>query len=681
MTFKELELPISITTGYQSPVDEFFIPVLKNAVTYDVAVGYFTSGWLRDTAEGFAEFALSGGVSRWVVSPELGSQDAQIIMESSTEYPQIEDTNERTLFEVIKGLKTETRRELCALLASDILIFRIAIPRNRTSGMLHAKLGVAKDEDGNKVAFSGSYNLTAAAKSNWEHMDVFKSWVQGDDKRIENLDQRFEGLWLNKDPSYEVLIPSKELNILIRREAGPQLETYLEIHKAKIKESPIVLRPYQEEAIKNWGENNGRGTYSMATGSGKTITALATIKKLISIIVDKKNKPLIIVIVVPLKHLLDQWYDEAVEFGLECLKCYESSTTWRKKLAERMGVLKVTGHGHVVALVTNSTFALEHFQNELTKINTDFMIVADEAHNLGSPTYLKSLPDNANFRLALSATPERYNDVGGTKALFEYFGKPIIEFTLEEAIQSDFLCPYEYHPHLCLMTELEYEEYLELSELISIEGIKSKEKGERTKEHIRLLGKRTDLISGVESKLDTLEELLKIQRKESTVSHTLVYCGSRRGENEERYIERTVKLIGNLGIKTRKFTAEESMEDRREILNLFSTGELEAIAAIKCLDEGVDVPATRVAYILASTANPREYIQRRGRVLRKSEGKDKAVIHDFLVAPPSSKYRDDDMVEKELERAAEFSYLALNKNECDVILKKLAEENGVEKWV
>ena len=323
---------------------------------------------------------------------------------------------------------------------------------------------------------------------------------------------------------------------------------------------------------------------------------------------------------------------------------------------------------------------MEPFQAELNKIEGHFLVVADEAHNLGSTTYLEALPENANYRLALSATPDRHNDKSGTEALYEYFGAPAIEFTLEEAIKEGFLCSYEYYPHLCLLSESEYEEYLDLSESIAAEAEKSKKKGERTKEHVRLLGKRTDLIAGVESKLDRLEELMTIQRENGGVSHTLVYCGSRRGENSERHIERTVKLIGKLGIKARKFTAEESLDERREILSLFAKGELEAIAAIKCLDEGVDVPATRVAYILASTTNPREYIQRRGRVLRRAEGKDVAIIHDFLVAPPPRKYREDDMVERELERASEFAYLALNKSECNDVLKKLAEDNGVEGW-
>jgi len=680
MSFTDLELPISITTGYENPVKEFFIPILKNASTYNVAVGYFTSGWLRDTAEGIAEFALSGGISRWVISPQLENNDAQVIMETSGSYPSPQDMRERQIFEMIKALQTETRSELCALISANVLQFRIAVPRRNKSGMLHAKIGIASDKDGNKVAFSGSYNLTAAAKYNWEHIDIFKGWEAGEEKRIIGLEKRFENLWNDDDPCYEVLVPSKDLELLIKNKAGPDLEENLLKRTRKGEGSHIALREYQEEAIKNWGNNDGRGVYAMATGSGKTITALATIEKLIKIVVEKKGKPLVIVIVVPLKHLLDQWYNEALGYGFDPIKCYESSKNWRTKLAERMGVLKVTGHGYVMAIVTNSTFTMDIFQSEINKINIDFLLVADEAHNLGSSSHLQALPDNANFRLALSATPDRHNDRTGTEALYDYFGKSAIEFTLDEAIKSRYLCPYEYYPHLCLMSEEEYEEYIELSELIKIESERSLNKGVRTKEHSRLLGKRTDLISGVESKLDKLNVLLTAQKSESSVSHTLVYCGSRRGEDNDRHIERTVKLIGKLGIKTRKFTASESMDERREILKLFSDGELEAIAAIKCLDEGVDVPATRVAYILASTTNPREYVQRRGRVLRNAQGKDKAIIHDFLVAPPPNRDNEGEMVGRELERAGEFANLASNKEECYVVLRDLANEYGVLGW-
>ena len=679
MGLKALNLPISITTGYQSPVEEYFTPVLKNSITYDVAVGYFTSGWLRDTAEGMAEFALAGGISRWIISPQLAKTDAQSIINSTDNLALKDDSYyERELIEVIDSLQSNAQSELCSLISAGILQFRIAVPLNKTSGMFHAKLGVSCDSDGDKVAFSGSYNLTAAAKSNWEHLDIFKSWQKGDEERIVRLEQRFDALWNNNDPSYKVFIPSHSLTKLIKKKANKQTVSYFLAQRKDEKTDEFTLREYQKKAIESWGKNSGRGTYDMATGSGKTVTALATIKRLISNIVEDKKKPLFIVIVLPLKHLLEQWADEAEKFGFHPVKCYETSSIWRESLATRIGTLNVTGSGYVVALVTNATFSSNAFQAVINQIKVPFLLVADEAHNLGTPATLDLLPENANFRLALSATPERHNDAKGTQALYDYFGEPVIQFTLEDAINSGFLCPYEYHPHLCLMSESEYEEYIEISDEIAIEAEKSKVKGDRTKRHSQLLGKRTDLISGVDSKLDVLEELLIKQKEKSNLAYTLVYCGSRRGENNERYIERTVKLIGKLGIKTRKFTADESMEDRREILDLFAKGELESIAAIKCLDEGVDVPVTRIAYILASTSNPREYIQRRGRVLRKADGKDMAVIHDFIVAPPSSKNRENDIVLRELDRAHEFASLALNIDECGSILQGLEEEYGVE---
>ena len=665
------DIPEGITSGYEDPVDQLFVPILRQAKTYDVAVGYFTSGWLRDTAEGFAEFALSGGESRWVVSPSLNKNDAEIIIEPRINPDQIIDYRERKLFETIKGLKEDARKELCSLIGAGVIKFRIAEPKKEgNTGMLHAKVGISTDASGNSVAFSGSYNLTSNAKFNWENIEIFRSWINGEESRINRIKGRFESLWENKDPSYETYAPSEQLTKLIRKEAGSSLDEFILKREKRLKPLP-EFRNYQLEAINNWGLNKGRGTFVMATGSGKTITALGTIQKLIDTVVTKKKKPLVVVIVLPLKHLLDQWHKEAAYFGLNSLKCYEDSVTWTQKLAENLSNLNVIQEGYVIALVTNATFAKSHFQSLMREVNSDFLIVADEAHNLGSSSYLDLLPTNANFRLALSATPERHNDTFGTKRLFEYFGKEVINFSLEDAIREGFLCPYKYYMHICPMSYAEYREYLDISSLISSESRKKQEGVGKSRELLRLEGKRTDLITKVESKLGILEEHLNRQKGRGEISHTLIYCGSRKGEDSERHIERTVKLIGGMGVRVRKFTASESVEERREILDLFASGDLEAIAAIKCLDEGVDVPQTRVAYILASTSNPREYIQRRGRVLRKAEGKEFAIIHDFLVCPPFENYEETGFLSKELDRAKEFSGLALNKTECEAEIKKL----------
>lgn len=675
MTNIFIALPDDVSTAYDNPVDELFNPMLKTAVKFDIAVGYFTSGWLRDVAEGMATFAVKGGKSRWVISPEMETRDADSILQKKIEYQTLESFQERQIIDVIKSLQTETRQELCALVGAKVLQFKIAVPRESSSGMFHAKIGSAQDEKGNKIAFNGSYNCTANAKSNWEYINIFKDWEPGQEKRISNIEYVFNGLWENSDPRYDVFEPTKELLNLIEREAGPQIKKYTFAVREKESLYPVDLREYQEKAIQAWGENDGRGMYVMATGSGKTITALATIKKLINVVVEKEGKSLFIVIVLPLKHLVDQWHKEAMDFGFNAIKCYEKSDAWRTQLAERLGMLKVTRKDYVMAMVTNSTFGMDSFQQAMAGINTPFLIVADEAHNLGSQTYLDALPLNATYRLALSATPDRYNDPTGTTALYDYFGKAVINFELKDAIENKFLCPYDYHPHLCPMSELEFEEYIELSNLLVIE--RKKFTKVETKEYSNLIGKRNDLITGVESKLQILSDGLKKQAQEGAISHTLIYAGSRRGADELRHIERTIKIIGGLNISTRKFTSDESLEDRRDILKLFASGELQSIAAIKCLDEGVDVPATRVAYILASTSNPREFIQRRGRVLRKSPGKEKAIIHDFLVAPPYKRNEGDDMVERELNRAKEFAALALNKDECDAAIKEFAEKFGV----
>jgi len=673
VTFTKTNIPVSITTGYQDPISDLFIPLLENASTYDIAVGYFTSGWLRDTAEGMAQFAHAGGRSRWVISPSLNKLDAQSIRDGAELYNEYDFNEiERSIAEHITALKSDAREELCALIGSGVLQFRIAIPK-KNQGMLHAKIGIATDALGEVLGFTGSYNLTAAAKSNWENIEVFRSWIPSEKERIDNLEARFESLWINSDPTYEVVSPSEELMRHITSLAGEELARFsIQDDDLKNSETTISLRPYQETAIDNWRNNRCRGTLVMATGSGKTITAISAIKELQFFLSSEKNSSLFIVIVVPLKHLLDQWHEELSKFDLPALKCYESSASWRPTLSEKVGLLSVIKGEFQIALVTNRTFSTPHFQSIIKKTNIPFLLVADEAHNLGSETYIDALPDNASFRLALSATPERYNDKAGTRALFNYFGDPVFEFTIDEAIEAKYLCCYKYYPHICEMSGQEYEEYSELAHLISIEAQKTDSSGQKTKEHVRLLGKRADLITGVHSKLKILAEQLEKQQVRGDLSHTLIYCGSKKGENSERHIERTQRIIGTqIGIKARKFTADEPLDERRQILSLFQSGELQAITAIKCLDEGIDIPATRTAYILASTANPKEFIQRRGRVLRNYHGKTVANIHDFLVIPPTGSVVLDDLVDREISRANEFARLATNKQECQQILEDI----------
>jgi superfamily II DNA or RNA helicase len=665
MNFKELSIPLNLTTGYQNPNDEFFSPVLSCALKFDVGVGYFSSNWLEDVKNGIHKFALNGGRSRWIISPNLNVQDAKAINQGFELKPieQMQNDMESLILDELALMDVDSRTLLSNLIVAGVLDFKIAYPFSDGNNLFHAKMGVVVDEDDNRIAFNGSFNLTGNAKCNWEYIDVFTDETAREQERIFSIQNRFNTLWVGDDAFYQVFTPSKKLLTGIDNFSNEEKHKYPKLSGSE----HISLRPYQEEAIKSWGENKGHGMYVMATGSGKTITALATVKKLSSRF-KEIHQPLFIIFVLPLKHLLDQWYKEAAEFGFEAIKCYEHSLNWREPLSEKLSHQSIHKAGIVKAMVTNATLASDNFQRILRSVNVPIMIVADEAHNLGSPAYLNALPKTAEYRLGLTATPLRHNDEEGTDALFDYFGDAVFEFSLKEAIDAGYLVKYDYHPFIC---EFNYDEYQDYKAIITKLQNEDQSKVEAESEIEELLG-------GASNKLIILRKELERLQKTNQLKHTLIYCGSNVDDEGSRQIEKVLSMLGQeLRIKTRKFTATESLDDRKKILDEFARGELDAIIAIKCLDEGVDVPATKQAFVISSTSNPREFIQRRGRVLRRSPGKDRAYIYDFIVTPPSGDINLT-LVEKEIRRALEYNSLAENKIENETLLLNLADLHGVQ---
>ncbi len=665
MTFKNLSIPLNLTTGYQNPNDDFFSPVLSYARYFDVGVGYFSSNWLEDVKTGIHQFAINGGRSRWIISPNLNVKDAEAINEGFElkSIEQLQNDMESFVLDELALMDIDSRTLLSNLIVAGVLDFKISYPLSGGNNLFHAKMGVAIDEDNNLLAFNGSFNLTGNAKSNWEYIDVYTDETAREKQRILSIQERFNTLWMGDDAFYQVFTPSKKLLIGIDNFSDDKKKAYPKQSNSE----HINLRPYQEEAIKNWGANKGHGMYVMATGSGKTITALATVKKLTTRF-KKANQPLFIVFVLPLKHLLDQWHEEAAEFGFDAIKCYENSLNWREPLQSKLSHQLIQKSGVVKAMVTNATLASDHFQRVLQSIKVPIMIVADEAHNLGSPTYLEALPKNAEYRLGLTATPLRHNDEEGTEALFDYFGDAVFEFSLEDAISAGYLVKYRYYPSIC---EFNYDEYQDYKAITTKLQNDKQSKLEADNEMEELLG-------GASNKLIILRKELDKLKKKNMLQHTLVYCGSHTDDEGSRQIEKILGMLGHeIGIKTRKFTATESLEDRKEILDQFARCELDAIVAIKCLDEGVDVPATKQAFVISSTSNPREFIQRRGRVLRRSPGKDEAAIYDFIVTPPAGDVNPA-LIEKEIRRGLEYNSLAENKDENESLLLNLADLHGVE---
>ena len=318
MTLNSVDLPLSITTGYQNPNADFFSPVLACSCQFDVAVGFFTSGWLKDVLGGMHQLALNGGRCRFIVSPQLDPLDMEVILKVREPLLNENGLNciEQLLFEQFTQINPDKREVLSNLISAGICEFKIAVPKRKGANLFHAKIGIAIDKNGDRLAFNGSFNFTANAKDNWEYIDIYRQDSERDQQRIIIIQDRFDCLWNEEDVFYDVTVPTKALKLNIDKYSS----NYKAIYPLVKIRSPITLRPYQQQAIDAWGKNRGKGMFVMATGSGKTITALSAVERVITKLKDQ-NKPITIVFVLPLKHLLDQWHEEAQIFGLDAIKC------------------------------------------------------------------------------------------------------------------------------------------------------------------------------------------------------------------------------------------------------------------------------------------------------------------------------------------------------------------------
>ncbi|MDY6939572.1 MAG: DNA phosphorothioation system restriction enzyme [Cyanobacteriota bacterium] len=441
----------------------------------------------------------------------------------------------------------------------------------------------------------------------------------------------------------------------------------------------IELRSYQQQAIESWFANQGRGTLKMATGSGKTIAALAIATKLY-----EKIGLQVLLVVCPYRHLVVQWGRECEKFGLEPLLAFESTRHWFDRLSTSLYTIRSGDRPFLTVIATNSTLMGDRFSSQLKYFPAKTLIVGDEAHNLGSPRLEASLPRHIGLRLALSATPQRHFDEEGTEAVFDYFG-PVLqpELTLADAITQGALVRYRYYPIPVPLTDAESQSYAKLTRRIgwALMDRENDRSREPTREDVTaLLMQRSRLIGAAANKLTALRQLMEPRRN---TSHTLFYCGDGAIEaTGESQLDAVARLLGReIGYRINTYTAETSPIEREQLRHRFETGQLQGLVAIRCLDEGLDIPATQTAAILASSSNPRQFIQRRGRILRPHPGKERATLFDFIVMPPELD-RDTweverNLLKKELKRFVEFADLAENSGEARVGLLKMQQQYGL----
>ncbi|MBP0029695.1 DNA phosphorothioation system restriction enzyme [Roseofilum sp. Guam] len=441
----------------------------------------------------------------------------------------------------------------------------------------------------------------------------------------------------------------------------------------------IQLRPYQQQAVTNWFAHQGRGTLKMATGSGKTITALAIAVQLYQCIGLQA-----LIVVCPYRHLVAQWGRECERFGMLPILAFERVRHWQHELSTQLYNVQVQKQVFLCVITTNSTLLGDGFQSQLAYFPSKTLIVGDEAHNLGTAKLEESLPAHVGLRLALSATPERFFDRTGTEAIFNYFG-PIIppELTLKDAIDQGALVHYLYYPVLVHLTESEAYKYAKLTTRIGW-ALAAGEKLEENETLTALLIRRSRLIANAENKLDKLRTIMQPRLQ---TSHTLFYCGDgaqegKTSDSSDRQIAAVTRLLGvELGYRVNTYTANTSLSAREALRHQFEQGELQGLIAMRCLDEGVDIPAIKTAIILASSRNPRQFIQRRGRILRPHPHKQRATLFDLIVVPPPLDRQTWDvernLLRKELQRFVEFADLADNAGEARGQLLGLQKEYGL----
>jgi superfamily II DNA or RNA helicase len=651
----ELEISTEYRTGDSDPVLDFYRPCLYQSSSYKRAVGFFRSSVFYLVGNPIIEFARRGGKIQLVCSPDLTEEDIRSIEDG---YEARQTVVENALLQEIDRLLAvdETAfqtRVLATLVAVGALEVKVAF-RPGSAGQYHEKLGIFSDIYGNSISFIGSSNETWRGwhlHGNHEAIEVFCNWHDPFEAgRVGRHAKYFERLWSGTVPGVETIrFPDAPMQKLINVSMG-DLERVREEDVSFNSKSRKAL-PHQSSAIEAWIAAGCMGVFEHATGSGKTFTAIIAIKRHLD-----AGKP--VLILVPSRLLLDQWAEEIqTEIpGAIVMLAGGGNDRWKK--SGRLKDFTCDGEdlGQRIVISTMQTASSKDF---LTGVSggDHLMVVADEVHQVGSNKNSKALGIPSGSRLGLSATPTRYGDPEGTAKIFNYFGDVIPPpFTLQDAIAARRLVEYEYFPHSIHLNDEESAEWLDFTKRISLEVAKQKtdDQGRKpiTDKAKLLLIQRSRVAKKAANKLALVRQVMG--KEYSPGDRWLIYCEDIDQLNE------VMRELRSINLNPIEYYSNMA-GDRNATLSYFRTfGGI--LVSIKCLDEGIDIPTISHAFILASSQNPRQFIQRRGRVLRQAPDKYLAVIHDAIVVPTNLQDEPEQLsiLKSEFLRAMEFANSAIN---------------------
>ncbi len=685
-----LQLDEEYYTGEVDLVENFYRPCLKDSNQYDRSVGYFRSSVFILIGPDLIDFVKKGGNIRLICSPNLTDDDIEAISKGYKEKKEIANKAiERDIDQILDTPEIKKNTEALATLITLGVIEVKLVFLPEAKGDYHAKLGIFYDDSGNSIVFKGSVNESWTGwheRGNHETLDVFCSWKEGgDSSRVKSNTAYFDRLWNGEIKELEVIdfpdtargrlksVSKGSLDDIDPRDLADYFNVGQEFakkeikekEKAKLKRTPLT---HQKNAIKDWKQQGKRGIFEHATGSGKTFTAITALK-------EHLEPDGVALILVPDKLLHRQWSLELKDEieDLKLLKAGDGNNKWKKDDALSHFTSPLDGLGKRVVLTTMQTARTEMFTNNINQ-GSHLMIIADEVHEVGSKENSKVLCLDTGSRLGLSATPKRYGDPLGTAKIINYFGE-VIEppYTLIDAINDGRLVPYEYFPKAIHLSAEESEKWAAETEKISKEYARSKRDSDGN----------AVISSFLQNLIIQRSRIAKKADAKTPLAVNIIKENYQKGESWLVYCEDQFQLYEVMeALKQAKFTPLEyhtSMEGNAEAALDYYKNFGGILCSIKCLDQGVDIPKISHAIILASSQNPRQFIQRRGRVLRTSKDKHKAVIFDAIVVPVSLELEPEQLslLKSEFQRSIQFAQTALNSSAASELMF-LAIQLGID---
>lgn len=665
MSLKDLDIKLSyISCGEENIAKSFLVPALKQAVSYKRSVGFFSSGVFGPIIDGVVALSRNKGKMQLIASPQLNEEDIEAISLGYEKRNQIiQNAFSRDFMNELEELDDDKLKLLVALIANNTLDIKIAVTENE--GIYHDKLGIIEDSDGNVVVFYGSANESLNGyKNNYEKIRVAKNWEQSSIANVIDEQAEFDSLWNGTNPFVKVIEYSESarsniLKVIDRRSSEKN---------GSLPNSPIKLRDYQEKAISAWVNNNYHGFYVMATGTGKTWTAIYSAKELI------KEHPALIVICAPYKHLVKQWSEDvqkAFPTGKIVLVSSENPS-WDVQIKNEIISQSYDNSRQLIIISTISSFKMERFEKTVSKSRQEKLLIVDEAHRFTDRS--DKIKSTYKYLLGLSATPFSGTSAQKGNELMAFFGGQVFSLPIEDALERGYLVPYYYKPIYVSANEDEEARFKNYTQKI----LSCFKNGICINPDllVKSLRGRLRVISMAEEKQTRIDELLSYVKEKD---HFVVYCGdghlfdNNTGE-EIRHIQSVKRSLTKLSYKASQFTATEDMQTRMQLVDAFNKGEISALAAIRCLDEGINIPSIKSALILSSNDDYREFVQRRGRILRTYKDKKNATIYDVVVLPS---HESQSWAKIELRRFLEYARLALNWSELEDELNEHLTQFGL----